>query len=341
MMKKRILPFCLCLILLFVGCARTDDPEEYSVSFSAMDTYMTLTAYGDNAQSILTSAREKVTALEHLWSVTDMGSDIYSVNHAEGQAVTVDDETAALLKFALCMAEKTDGALDPTVYPILTAWGFTTGENRIPAKDEITELLSLVGYKNVLQSGNTVRLPIGGMLDLGAVGKGYCGDIIADMLRENGITSALLNLGGNVQAVGSKPDGSDFRIGLQDPSGGGIIGILEISDLAVVTSGAYERYFIGEDEKKYGHIMDPLTGYPAQNGLLSVTVIAKEGKLCDALSTAFFVMGTERAIEYWRQNQDFDMILITEDDDVYLTPGVSDRFTTVGSHTNMKIHVIK
>ena len=164
--------------------------------------------------------------------------------------------------------------------------------------------------------------------------------MIADLLRENGIDSAYLHLGGNVQTVGSKPDGSDFRIGLQDPTGDGIVGVLEASDLAAVTSGAYERYFIGADGNRYGHIMDPVTGRPVQNGLLSVTVIAGEGRVCDALSTALFVMGAEQAAEYWRQNQYFDMILITEDGDIYLTAGASERFTVDSSHGERAVHVI-
>lgn len=349
MMKKRILPLCLCFLLLLSCCSDPSDPsdtrtaeesEEASISFSAMDTYITLTAYGKNAQSALAQAQDKITSMERLWSVTDENSDIYAVNHAGGQAVKVADETAELLEFALRMSERTNGALDPTVYPILTAWGFTTGENRIPSEDEITELLSLVGYKNVIQSRNTVQVPIGGMLDFGAVAKGFSGDVVADILRKNGITSAFLNLGGNIQAVGSKPDGTNWRIGLQDPGSDGIVGVLQVSDLAVVTSGAYERYFIGEDGKQYGHIIDPATGYPVENGLLSATVIAKEGRLCDALSTSLFVMGAERAVEYWRQNQDFDMILITESGDIYLTDGVSKNFTVDRNHSSMEVHVI-
>ena len=342
-MKKRILPLCMCLLILLSGCSYTKITEkssERSISFFAMDTYMEFTAYGDDAKSAITTARDKIADLELLWSVTNENSDIYAINHAEGQAVEVADETAEILKFTLGMSERTNGALDPTVYPILSAWGFTAEENRIPSEDEISELLPLVGYKNVIPNGNTVQLAVGSMLDLGAVGKGYAGDIVVKILRENGITSAILNLGGNVQTIGSRPDGSDWRIGLQDPNGNGKIGVIEVSDLAVVTSGAYERYFIGEDGKKYGHIIDPATGYPIENDLLSVTVIAKEGKLCDALSTSLFVMGLDRACEYWRQNQDFDMILITDSNDIYLTDGISESFTLDSDRGNMKVHVI-
>ena len=349
-MKKHILPLCLCLLFLFAGCSGdagqgnvSEERTEDSVSFFAMDTHMTITAYGPNVQATLAQAQEKIAALERLWTVTEAGGDLYAVNHAGGQAVEVSGETAELLAFALRIAEQTNGALDPTIYPISSAWGFTKEEYCIPTEDELEGLLSLVGYRNVVQNGSTVQLPAGAMLDFGAVAKGYSGDLLIELLRNNGVTSALLDLGGNVQTIGSKPDGSDWRIGLQDPtggSGGDLAGILQVSDLAVVTSGAYERYFIGEDGKRYGHIVDPFTGRPVENGLLSVTVLAKEGKLCDALSTSLFVMGAERAIEFWKQNRTFDMILMTDGGDIYLTDGVSDRFTAVGKYSNAEIHVI-
>lgn len=307
----------------------------------AMDTYITMTAYGQNAETALSNAEDKLIELEQLWSVTDPDSDIYTVNHSDGQPVSVSEETAELLSFALQMAEETGGALEPTIYPVLTAWGFTTEENRVPSNAEITELLKNVGYGRVRLEGTTVRLDKDMMLDLGSVGKGYAGDLAAQVLKDHGITSALLDLGGNIQAVGTKSDGSPWRLGLRDPFSDGTLGVLEISNQAVVTSGAYERYFIGEDGTRYGHIIDPATGYPAESGLASTTVIADEGRLCDALSTSLYVMGVDRAIDYWRQHQNFDMILITEDGEIYLTDGVADCFTLDSYHSNMAVHVIQ
>ena len=187
---------------------------------------------------------------------------------------------------------------------------------------------------------NVVILPDGMQLELGAVGKGYTADIISELLKGQGVTSALLDLGGNIQAVGTKPDGSDWRIGLKNPEGEGSLGVLSISDCAVVTSGNYERYFTGEDGKIYGHIIDPKTGRPAESGLLSVTVIAPEGKLCDALSTSLFVMGCDKAAEYWREYQDFEMILITEDGEIHLTEGIKDKFTLESDYSDRKVNVI-
>lgn len=352
---KRFLMFIagICLLLLIM-CSfvtylffpdllhpETQETSEATTELFAMDTYVTVTAYGPDAEIALTKATDKLTELERLWSVTDANSDIYAVNHSGGQAVSVSYETADLLSFALQMAKDTNGALEPTIYPVLTAWGFTTGENHIPSDIEITALLKNVGYERVGLEGSNVQLVDGMMLDLGAVGKGYSGDLFAQVLRDNGITSALLDIGGNIQAVGTKPDGSPWRLGLRDPFSGGTLGVLEISNMAVVASGNYERYFIGEDGKPYGHIIDPATGHPAETGLASVTVIAEEGRLCDALSTALYVMGPDRAVKYWRQHHNFDMILITGDGEIYLTDGVVDTFTLDNYHSNMKVNVIK
>ena len=313
---------------------------EATTEIFAMDTYITMTAYGRDAETALSEAEDKLIDLEQLWSVTDPDSDIYAVNHSDGQLVNISEETAELVSFALQMAEETDGALEPTIYPVLTAWGFTTEENRVPSDAEITELLKNVGYEQIRLEGTTVQLDSGMMLDLGSVGKGYAGDLAAQVLKDSGITSALLDLGGNIQAVGSKSNGCPWRLGLRDPFSDGTLGVLEISNQAVVTSGAYERYFIGEDGTRYGHIIDPATGYPAESGLASATVIAEEGRLCDALSTSLYVMGRSRAIEYWQQHQNFDMILITEDGEIYLTDGVADCFTLDSYHSNMTVHVI-
>lgn len=320
---------------------RSEPQSEAATEVFAMDTYITMTAYGKDAETALTEAENKLTELEQLWSVTDPDSDIYAVNHSNGQSVRVSKETVDLLSFALQMAEKTGGVLEPTIYPVLTAWGFTTENNHVPSDTEISELLKNVGYERVKLNGSKVQLESGVMLDLGAVGKGYAGDLAAQVLQEKGITSALLDIGGNIQAVGTKPDGNPWRLGLRDPFSGGTLGVLEISNMAVVTSGNYERYFIGEDGKQYGHIIDPSKGYPAESGLASVTVIAKEGRLCDALSTSLFVMGANQASEYWKQHRDFDMILITEDGEIYLTEGVADAFTLDNYHSNMKVNVIK
>lgn len=342
---SKIALLLLVLALLLIGYrikngAGQRKQDAYSADLFAMDTYMTFTAYGSHGEEAVADIKEEIMGLERLWSVTDESSEIYRVNHSAGQWTDVSAETAELITFSLEMAEKTEGALDPTIYPVLTAWGFTTGENKVPSEEEIKGLLKVVDYKKVKIDGSRIALENGMMLDLGAVGKGYAGDLAVGILKEHGISSALLDIGGNIQAVGSKPDGSHWRVGIRNPFGEGSFGVLEISDMAVVTSGCYERYFIGEDGIQYGHIMNPDTGYPVKNGFMSVTVVAREGKLCDALSTALFVMGLERGTDYWRENPGFEMILVTEDGTLYLTEGIREQFILDNAWGTIEVRVI-
>ncbi len=333
-MKRSVaLLLAICLAMGMAACSRsprqnTEGPAEaFTRDFFAMNTYISLTAYGEEADTALEQAQERIQELEGLWSVTDENSDIFRINQNSGQSVTVSGETARIVSFALEMAEKTDGALEPTIYPVLAAWGFTTEEHRIPAQEEIDGLLKSVGYRRVSLEGNTVQVEPGMMLDLGAVGKGYASDEAADLLREAGVRSALLDLGGNILLIGSRPDGTPWRLGLRNPFEDGNLGILTASDCAVVTSGSYENYFIGEDGVTYGHILDPVTGHPVRNDLASVTIVAEEGKLCDALSTSLYVMGAEGAEEYWRGHSGFEMILVTQDGQVLITEGLEGQFT--------------
>lgn len=344
----QILLIACCLCLVSCGSepgtgrqAETERSQDQKLEFFAMDTYMTFTAYGQEADTALQAAEEEIHKLEGEWSVTDENSEIYKINHSQGAPVTLSQDTAKILDFALEMARQTDGALDPTIYPIMTAWGFTTDQNRIPSSEEIESLLENVGYEQAVLNGNQIQLPAGMELDLGAVGKGYAGDLAAEILKDRGITSALLDIGGNIQAVGSRPDGSDWRLGIRNPFGEGQVGVLFVSDRAVVTSGNYERYFAGDYGQIYGHIIDPSTGYPADTGLASVTIIAAEGKVGDALSTAMFVKGPQEAEEYWRDHQDFDMLMITEEGEIRLTEGIQDSFTLSSSFANMEVQVIR
>lgn len=342
---KRLISLLLLFTFLLSGCGVQNEStinigEEYTTGVFAMGTYMTLTAYGESVEEVLTISEDRIKELEALWSITGENSDIYKVNQSGGTQTEVSEETAEILQFALDMAEQTNGSLDPTISPVVTAWGFISGEYHIPTEDELTDLLQNTDYEKVLLEENFVTLPDGMQLDLGAVGKRYTGDIIAELLKEQGVTSALLDIGGNIQMVGRKPDGSRWRLGIQNPFGEGSLGVLESADGAVVTSGNYERYFIGEDGKQYGHIIDPSTGYPAESGLASVSIIAKEGKLCDALSTAIYVMGLEEATEYWQENGSFEMLLVTDENEIYLTEGIKDDFTLNENFSDMEIYVI-
>lgn len=288
-----------------------------------MDTFMSIDAYGENSQAA-EQAKDRVLELEDRLSVTDKNSEIFAINN--GLSVNISPDTLNLICYSLEMSEKTGGALNPTIYPILLEWGFTTGNYRVPDPQRLSELLENVGADKVTVNGGSISLADGVMLDLGAVAKGYASEECAKILRESGVKSALINLGGNIRLVGNRPDGTPWNIGVADPLGEGYVGILSLTDCAAVTSGNYQRYFI-ENDTVYGHIIDPATGFPVDNDLLSVTVIANDGTLCDALSTALFVMGCEKAEQYWRDNRDFEAVFVTKNNTVYVTSGIYQSFT--------------
>ena len=322
---KRLFVLCLALALL-AGCSpspvQTSPTSERT--FFAMDTVMNVRLYAGGGEGLPSAAEARVAELEGLLSVTGEHSEIYALNQTGAGALSPD--TAELLGRALDLCARTGGALDISIYPVLRAWGFTTGEYTVPGGETVSALLPLVDYRKIELDGAHAALPNRMELDLGSVAKGYTGDTVSALLRENGVTSALLDLGGNIQAVGAKPDGSPWRIGVRDPDGNGNLGVLEIVGQAVVTSGGYERYF-EEDGVRYWHILDPKTGAPARSGLTSVTIVGDSGLTCDGLSTALFVMGLDKALDHWRQYRDFEAVLVSEDGSVTITAGLEGRFT--------------
>ena len=321
----KIVPVFLIMSILAFSSCTGDDPslKEYSRDVFAMDTFVTMKAYGQNAEEALEQSEAEIKRLEALFDVTDPESDVSHINKNGGASTQVSDETAELLASALDYCAKTGGALDITVYPIVKEWGFTTGEYKIPDSERLNRLLENTGYKRVQINGGSVFVKRNTELDFGAVAKGYCGDRIAEIMKKNEVESALINLGGNVQAIGAKPDGSPWRVGLRNPENSEeTVCTLSVSDCAVVTSGNYERFFVGEDGKKYCHIIDPKTGFPAENGIISASVIGKSGLMCDALSTALLVMGTEAAIDFCRSHSDIEAVLITDEKKMLITEGL-------------------
>lgn len=330
----------LCCLLL-AGCGQAAgsaaETTANTATLFAMDTVMDLTVYGE--ASLLDEAESRVSGLEALFSVTEETSEIYQLDHT-GSCVLSDD-TAALLKQALGLCERTDGALDLSIYPVVRAWGFTTGEYQVPAPETLSALLEKVDYRTIAYDAQTrtVSLPDGMEIDLGSVAKGYTSNALIALLRENGVTSALLNLGGNVHALGGKPDGSPWRVGIQNPQGNGYFGVLDIRDQAVITSGGYERYF-EQDGKTYWHIIDPATGCPAESGLLSVTIVGDDGVVCDGLSTALFVMGLDDAAAFWRASDDFEAIFLDEDGNVTITEGLEGTFSLAEPDAQSELTVL-
>ncbi len=319
-------------LCLFSGCGRTpgEGGEEASLEFFAMDTFMRVTAYGSGAEAAVTAARQEVYRLEALLSAGLATSEVGRLNALGGGEVSAD--TWYLLTHAKELYKKTGGAFDISIYPLMRAWGFAGGDYRVPKVDEIAGLLQKTDVRQVFLDGDENRVTFGmdGMqIDFGGIAKGYASARIMEIYQEAGIASGIVSLGGNVQVLGTKPDGSLWRIGLQNPAGGEeYLGVLQVRDQAVITSGGYERYF-EQDGVRYHHILDPATGYPAQSGLLSATVVSADGTLADGLSTALFVMGKERAVEFWEEYAgEFDMVLYTEEGELYVTEGIAGDFSS-------------
>lgn len=291
-------------------------------SFYAMNTYMTVKSFGSSSAEANLKAQQEILKLENLFSTTLPDSDIYKINNSDEDNHQLDSNTSEVLSLALSMAHKTEGALNPCLYPVTRAWGFTTGEYTVPREDLIQELLLNCDYTKVYVESNTAFVPHNMMLDLGAVAKGYAGDKAIEILKSNGIKSAILDLGGNVQCLGSKTDGSDWKVGIKNPFTSSIAAVVNVSDKAIITSGGYERFFTADDGKNYIHIFDPKTGRPVEGHIASATIIAQSGAYADCLSTATFVMGKSKALKLWRSSKDFEMILIMDDSTLCYTKGL-------------------
>ncbi len=318
---KKYIAFVTAVALLFPICACANaNTKKYEKYVFAMDTVMQLYAYGSHAEVALDDAEKMIEAFDALFSAEKEGSDIQNLN-SNGMAV-VDEATAELIEDALTVSERSGGALDLSVYPASIAWGFAgDGENRVPTEDELAKIHPKVDYSAICVNGNEVSLGDGMLISLGAVAKGYTAQRVIEKMRDDGVISALISLGGNVQALGADANGDPWRVGIQDPNDlESNAAVLEIADLAVVTSGDYNRYF-EVDGVRYHHILDPKTCTPAQTGIRSVTVITDDGTTADALSTALFVLGVDGANAYWRQYGGFEMVILTDDGRILATDG--------------------
>lgn len=335
----------LALIVLSLGACSIDledsniagdleEAEEVSVNLFAMDTYMSITATGVNAQDAVDKSVEAIIELEDLISRTMEDSDIYRLNNSDGAVVVVDDLTYDILTLALDVAEKTNGAFDPTICAITDLWGIGTDAERVPSDEEIAEALKTVSYTNILLLGdNQVQLLNGAKIDLGAVGKGYAADLIVDIYDDNEITSGIISLSGNIYVYGEKEDGELWSIGVADPEVSGVYSIIiESEQTSIVTSGAYERYF-EQDGVIYHHVFDSQTGYPTTENILSMTIVCESSALADMYSTALFAMGYDAAIEFAENESNIDVVIIRDDDQVYISPALEATSTLADKYT--------
>ena len=319
------------------ACQNSDENKKVSKDIFAMDTYMTVTAYGKNAENGVNKAVDEINRLETVLSAEKQESDIYILN--ETGSGTLSTDTKDIVSKALEINKTTNGAFDISIYPLMVKWGFTTQKYNVPSKNEISKLLKDVDSSKIIfdeKSGN-IKLKENMKIDLGGIAKGYTSNRVMQIFKECGVKSGLVSLGGNVQALGTKTDGTAWQIAIENPDkSSDYIGVVSVKDKAVITSGGYERYF-EKNGKTYHHILDPETGYPAESGLKSVTIVSDDGTLADALSTSLFVMGKEKALDYWREHKnEFDTVLVEDNGDITITGGLEKIFKS-----NFKFDTVK
>ena len=343
-MKKTYLNRLICLVLSLVliifltGCqgaplgSKTDE-------FFALDTVINLTAYAENPEACIEAGKAEIRRLESLLSVTKKGSDIFKINNSEGEEIKVSAEPYQLLEKALEISSLTSGKFDPTLRNLSSLWGFGTENAHVPTQSEIDNSIKTVGIENIVLSKNKVKLLNNTKIDLGGIAKGYIADKAAEAMINAGMSYGIINLGGNVRTVGAKQDKAPWKIGVKYPDANSHFLIIECEDISIVTSGGYQRKF-NQNSKTYHHILNPETGYPADSDIKSVTVIGKDGTLCDGLSTALFVGGSEFSKELCQDNKSFDIIILTENDEILASENLRGRLTLESPYQNMKITYI-
>lgn len=316
-----------CLIAVATGllsCSVSGSREPVTKSGTYFDTLISITVYDRRYSDEVDHCFSMADRFDRLFSMDRKSSDIWKINHAEGQPVKVSDDTVKIIQEGLKYSAMSDGTFDITVGRLTQVWEKAREKKKIPSADRVKEALSTVDYRNVEIDGNKVTLKNpNAMIDLGAIAKGYIADSMKSYLVKHHVPSALINLGGNVLVVKDKPDGSPYRIGIQEPfaSEGTAVTEVAVSDKSVVTSGIYERYF-KKDGKIYHHILDTASGYPEDNGIKSVTVISKKSVDGDALSTMLFVLGPVKGIEKAEKMDGIECAYILSDGSFKMTSGM-------------------
>ena len=326
----------ICLIILIllinVGCSREERTEAVAAQEYLLGTDIVLNIEGKNAQKTCDEIFARVREIEKKMTVhTSTDSEIIKINSNAGlNKIKVSADTYYVLKKAIDYGKITGGAFDPTIGPLVKLWDIGSGHEKVPLVADIDKNIRLVDYRQIMltkEDSSAYLTGQGQSIDLGGIAKGYAGDEAKKILMNNGLKSGILNLGGNVIALGEKKDGSMWRVGIQKPLAprGTFMGIVLVEDKAVVTSGGYERFFI-ENGRRYHHIINPRTGFPCDSGLINVTIISNKGIDADALSTGVYILGLEKGLKLIEGLDGIDAILVADDRHVYTTKGIKDKF---------------
>lgn len=337
----------LTLIITLSGCIKKENinsNEPLSRTEFLMDTVMTVKIYDNQSEKTLDKIFSRLKEIEDRMSATIETSDVNKINENAGiKAITVNSDTYFVIKEAKNYAELSNGAYDPTIGPLVDLWDIKSGEKEresIPTLEEIEEKKALINYNDLeLLDNNQVFLNRKNMkINLGGIVKGYAADEVRKILTENKVNAAIIDLGGNVFAHGIKADGSNWKIGVQNPLEytGGYLGILQLKNKSIVTSGNYERFFI-YNENRYHHILDAKTGYPSENELMGVTIVSDRSIDGDALSTTLFVLGLDGGMELISTIEGAEAVFITKDKSIYMTPGLKDMFISSSGGSSFSV----
>lgn len=305
--------------LLLCGCSSFNKKQDLTYTDTLFDTVIRVQILDRADEEVIKGCEELCKKYDTMFSRTNEESEIYKINQAKGSPVEVSSDTIAIIKKGIYYSKMSNGAFDITIGSVSGLWDFKSETPSVPASETLALAASHVNYQNIMISGNRVTLTDPEtQLDVGAIAKGYIADRLKDYLTEQGVKHATINLGGNVQTLGSKPDGSPYNIGIQKPfdETGKPLTSVKVSDQSVVTTGIYQRYF-EQDNKIYHHVLDPKTGYPCENNLHSVTIITDSSLDADALSTTCFLMGYDKAMELIDQLDHVDAVFITDDGEIH------------------------
>ncbi len=308
-----------------------------------LGTFVVINLYDQKDEKIIDEVFERLREIENRMSVNIEDSDISLVNKNAGiKPVKVHQDVYYVLKKAKYYSEISGGAFEPTIGPLVNLWGIGTGNERVPSEEEIRKSLIKVDFNKLhLLGNNEVFLDEKDMMiDLGGIAKGYAADEAKKILLDRGVKSAIIDLGGNIYALGSKPDGTPWRLGIQNPmisrsrNKVSHIGIFDGKNISVVTSGDYERYF-EENGIRYHHIIDSKTGFPARNNVAGISVLSQDSIDGDALSTALFVLGLDEGLKLAEKIDGVDVIYITKDMKIYISSNLRGKFEITNEEFEM------
>lgn len=332
-MKKKILIIFMLTAILLSGCASnkssTDQAKPIKTTEFVLGTIVDIIVYDEKDVKAVNKVFTRLRDIESLMTINKEESELQSLNNSGELGVTLSDDTLTVLKRAVYYAEISNGLFDPTIGPLIKIWNIGSDNARVPLEDEINQALNLIDYRDIkFDDNNVVSLSKPGMIvDLGSIAKGYAADEAVSLLKDNGVTKAIVNLGGNIYALGNKSDGVPWKIGIQDPNNdrGEYLGSVNIANQTVVTSGIYERFF-EQDGIRYHHILNPKTGYPMDNELASVTIVSDSSIDADALSTTLFVLGYEKGMKLVETIPNSDAVFVTKDKKIYVSSGLKENF---------------